>query len=203
MRRQWIPMLAGAWLVGVTSGCARTSMFSRTPPALQHSAFRRILVVALLADSGLRETMEHRVATHAVSGGFAFLISDDVFASQRAHTPDDSAEAIRGHDVDAMLYIVPGAAGADSGWTPPTTEQTCAISDPTTGCTFIPVVIGGGPYRRPWKAFTAALVDARTRAVVWFADATTNGSDYANDAMLVRSMADRTVRQMTDDGLLR
>lgn len=203
MHRTWIPMLAGACLVGATSGCARTSMFSRTPPAPQHSAFRRILVVALLVDSDLRETMEHRVATHAVSGRVAFLVSDDVFTSRRAHTPDDSAAAIRAHDIDATLYIVPGAAGADSGWTPPTTEQICAISDPTTGCTFIPVVIGGSPYRRPWKAFTAALVDARTRAVVWFADATTNGSDYANDAILVRSMADRTVRQLSEDGVLR
>lgn len=203
MHRKWISMLAGAWLVGATSSCARTTMLSRTPPAPQHSAFRRILVLALLADADLRREMERRVAARAVSGRVAFLVGEDVFGTLRTISRDDSAAAIRALDIDATLYIVPGAAGADSGWTPPTTEQICAMSDPTTGCTFIPVVIGGSPYRRPWKAFTAALVDARTRAVVWLADATTNGSDYANDAILVRSMADRTVRQLSDDGLLR
>jgi|SRR5579859_2609498 len=136
MNRTWMTMFTGAALIGPMLGCARTTIFSRTPAAPPRSALRRVLVLP--------------------------LVSDDVFGSPRALTRDDSAAAIRAHDVDATLYIVSGAAGADSGWTLPTTGQVCAMSVPTTGCTFIPVVIGGSPYRRSrssWRRNGARLRD--------------------------------------------
>lgn len=188
----------------VVGAClAHTSMSSMPSPDLHGRTYHHVLVVAAVADLGLRRDMELRVVEHGVPGQYEFVASHAVFFPGRQYTSDEVKAALREHSIDATLVIEPGQAGATSGYVPPTYTTGCTAWNSETGCTQVTTTQSGGfSYHRLWAQFTASLYDAQSGASVWVASATTGGNAYANTTTLVRSMADKTADRLADDGVL-
>jgi hypothetical protein len=195
-----------AVLILILSGgaCARTSMSSMPAPELAGRNFHHILVVAGLADLGLRQDMEQRIASHSSQGSYEFIPSFQVFFPGRQYSPDEVAAALREHQIDATLVVLPGDVGATSGYVPPTYTSGCTIWSSTQGCSQVTTTqTGGFTYQKPWAQFTASLYDVNTGRSIWVATATTGGNAYAGSTTLVRSMADKTAARLLEDGVVR
>jgi len=200
MRRHLIGLVLSAF----SSGCARTSMTSMPAPELAGRSFHHILVVAGLADLGLRRDMELRIATHNSVGNYEFVPSHQIFFPGRQYKPDEVASLLHEHQIDATLVVLPGDVGATSGYVPPTYTSGCTVWTSTQGCTQVTTTqTGGFTYSKPWAQFTASLYDANTGKAIWVATATTGGNAYARSTTLVRSMADKTADRLVEDGVLR
>jgi hypothetical protein len=188
----------------VALGCARTSMSSMPSPELRGRSFRHILVVASLADLGLRRDMELRVASHGDTGKYDFIPSHQVFFPGRQYSNEEVTSLLRQHRIDATLVISPGDVGSTSGYVPPTYTSGCTVWSSTQGCTQVTTTqTGGYAYNKPWAQFTASLYDANTGTTIWVATATTGGNAFAKSATLVRSMADKTAARLLEDGIIK
>jgi hypothetical protein len=194
-------------LLSLTSflmACARTSMSSMPAPELAGRTFHHVLVVAALADLGLRREMELRVASHSTAGSYELIPSHQLFFPGRQYTKDEVASLLHQHDIDATLVILPGAVGSQSGYVPPTYHSGCTLWTSTEGCTQVTTTqTGGYNYNKPWAQFTASLYDVNTGAAIWVASATTGGNAYARSTTLVHSMADKTAARLVEDGILK
>lgn len=201
MRQQlYIPAMVLALLL---PACARTSMTSIPAPELRGRAFRNILVAAAIGDLGLRQDMEVRLASRTAPAQVRFVPSHQVLYPGRTYSPDETASILRQNQIDAVLVITPGDAGATSAYVPPTYSSGCTMWSPQSGCTRVTTTTTGGyTLNRPWASFTAQLYDANSGAVVWVATATTGGNAYASAHTLVRSMADKTVAQLARDRVI-
>jgi hypothetical protein len=196
--RNHIPALA---LVLVAS-CARTSMTSLPAPDLGGRSFRTILVVGHFADLKLRQETEARFVS--MNGGpVRFIASTSVLFPGREFTQDEIASILKTNNVDATLVISPEDAGSRTGYVPPTYTSGCTLVT-SNGCQQVTTTTRGGyAYSKPWAQFTAQLYDVQTGKVVWYASSNTRGNAYANSTILVRSMADKTIERLVEDGLIR
>ena len=95
-------------LISLGAACARTSMSSMPAPELAGRSFNHILVVAGLADLGLRRDMELRIASHNSQGSYEFIPSHQLFFPGRQYSPDEVAGILREHQIDATLVVLPG-----------------------------------------------------------------------------------------------
>lgn len=190
-------------ITGLTGCLAHTSMSSLPSPELQGRTYHHILVVAAIADLGLRRDMELRVVEHSAPPGYEFVASHELFFPGQQYSADQVTAALRQHNIDATLVIAPGQTGASSGYVPPTYTTGCTAWSPETGCMQTTTTqTGGFSYSRLWAQFTASLYDAQSGKSVWVASATTGGNAYAQTTTLVRSMADKTADRLVDDGVL-
>lgn len=215
---KFLRSLLVAAVVTTAAGCAHTQMTSMPAPELRGRSFQAILVVAQIADLGLRIEMENRFTVQMPSCVYAgdslfhtcrkplaarFVASHTVFFPGREYNSEQVIASLREHGIDATLLIAPGEAGRTQGYVPPTYTTQCTVFVPSSGCTLTTTTASGGfSYSSPWAQFSAKLYNAANGEVVWVATATAGGNAFAQSADLVRSMADKTRERLAADKVI-
>lgn len=180
--------------------CARTSINSMRAPEVQGKTFRNILVFAALADLGLRQQMEDRVARHSSEGIVRFVPSYRMFFPGKQYTKEEMASVLSEYRIDAALVLSPGQTGSTTSYVPPTYTTGCSMWNSVSGCTQATTTTTGGyNYNKPWAQFTAQLYETMSGTSVWVATATTGGNAFAGSGDLVNSMADKTAKRLQAD----
>jgi len=212
------------------AGCAHTSMTSLPAPDLRGRSYHSILVVAQIADLGLKLAMEDRfhsvreqqciqelrgagigtgtpqadsAMTACLRIHFQFVPSHSVFFPGRDYSSEQVVAAMRQNGIDAELVITPGEAGSAQSYVPPTYTTRCTSYDIFSGCSQTTTTSSGGSsYSKPWAQFSARLFDAADGQAVWVATATFGGNRFAQTSDLVQSMADKTLERLIADKVI-
>jgi hypothetical protein len=196
-RRRWIGLAICA--LGIVA-CAHTSMSSVAAPSTAQTVYGRILVVFDLNDLGLRREGEDRF--HGTSST-VFIPSYRVFMPGQQYTKDEMTAALKDQNIDAVLIVKPGAAGAESTHVPGTLNTQCTAYSTEQGCLATQTTVSGAyDYSKPWATFTAKLVARGSERPVWVATASSGGNAFANAGTLVRSVASKTISQLIADGVI-
>jgi hypothetical protein len=202
-------LVAGA--TAAAAGCAHTSMTSTPAPQLWGRSFHTVLVVAQMADLGLRFSMEDRFASRpvvplgrAASFSTRFVASHTVFLPGHDYTSEQVVEAMRHNGIDATLVITPGETGSTQAYVPPTYTTSCTGYNVTLGCAQTTTTSSGGfSYAAAWTQFAAKLFDAVGGQVAWEATVTSGDIAFAQTSDLVQSMADRTLERLLAGKVIR
>lgn len=198
------------------AGCAHTSV---PAPVIRSPSFHTVLVVAQIADLGLRSAMEDRFASRPAvgpvqsgaqgeRGGAApfttrFVASHSVLSPGRDYSSKQVIEAMRHNGIDATLVITPGETGSTQGYVPPTYTTNCIGYNVNFGCAQTTPSTGSFPYSKPWTQFAARLFDAVSGQVVWEATVTSGDIAFAQTSDLVQSMADKTLERLLAGKVIR
>src|SRR5205085_4041137 len=127
-----------------------------------------------------------------------------LFFPGRQYTNEEMVTALRGRQIDAILFIEPGDAGSTSGYVPPSYSTRCTVWTSSGGCTQAQTsTTGGYSYNRPWQQYTARVFEAGSGNVMWTATASTGGNAYARVGTLVHSMSNKTFDRLLEDVVIR
>lgn len=193
-------------------------------PEARGKVYTRILVVADLEDLGLMQAAEKAMqrmaaekvaaativscdsagvcsAPGALAPGTVFIPAHTLLFPGREYKPEELGRILSENRIQATLVLSPTASGVSETYVPPTYVTQCASWRSTTSCSSS--AVGGGTISRPWVSFAARMYDARTGSTVWIATSSTNGSALSGAAMLIESMASKTLANLISDQVVR
>lgn len=194
--------MAFLFVVNVAA-CASTSMSSMPAPEVQGRMFHNILVIAGIEDLGVMRATEDRFAAASVQGNIRFVPAYGVFFPGRQYSSEQASDMLHQYQIDGVLVVAARQTVSTTYYVPPTYTSGCTSWSPVYGCAQVTTTqSGGGTYAKPSARFSAQLYDPTTGLSVWIATASTGGDAYATNVTLVRSMADKTVARLVDDGII-
>ena len=199
-------------------GCATTQMTSMAAPEVKGRSFGTVLVIADIADLGLRQQAENAFA-HSPSTAHSLVCdpicraADDARASTvflaayavlfpgRNYTPMELIAILAANKIDATLVVTPTAAGTSESYVPPSYSTSCTSWSVTTSCRT--TQSGGVVVERPRATYVARMFEIRSGRAIWISTASTGGNAFASSSTLIESMAEKTLQHLRSDGVVR
>lgn len=203
---------AALWLslVGLLAGCARTELASYVDPAYQgRPKFTSAVVFAPNIPLKERSRIEDVAVEALAERGVAASRGMDVIPPTRQMTNEQVADAIIARGFEAVLIIFPTGKGTTETYVPPTYHPGTTTGSATTlgNTTYFNFqqspgyTTGGFNVSKPVASYRASLIDVRSGAVIWTADASSRGSAFDDYVTLGASMARESVSSLVADGL--
>lgn len=190
-------------------GCASTNMTSFTDPDFQSIKFKRILVVANVADLQWRQTIESRMVEAFRPVDVEAFESLRLFPPTRNFTNEEKIDLLNRYKIDGYITINVGESGVQSVYVPPTGSTTKTKGEVTvTGNRAqyegksTTTNYGGYTLNKPWAQFQTKLFDVSSGSTAWVASSYTGGNAYANLNTVINSYCDKVVDKLKEDGLV-
>jgi hypothetical protein len=194
-----------AWvlLLCLTAGCARSTLSSFQAPALAGKTFHKLLVMATISDMKLRNEMEQAFADRLTRSSTTAVPSAIILVPDHKYSEAELATLLRRYDIDGVLLITlvdkyqeriditnytncsSALVGANAAML---NNQTCDIS---------------GYALRLTADCKIRLYDVASNETAWEATSTTQGTSLAGFNVLANSLAEKTVKELSEVGLIR
>ena len=173
-----LPLFAIAWVV-ILGACATTKIESTLGPEATARPVERVLVLFPLRPTEARELVETTFADESTAGT-TFIPSYPYFSQDKEYSGAEISEILRKNEIDALLRLSVTHQGYKKSYMPYSGSQ---LDNPNAG-------------------FEMELINVEDGAVLWSSTATTQGNALADGDDLLRSIARKTVDQLSKDGLI-
>lgn len=181
-------------LVLVLGACvvARTEVTSFKDPAYSEKPQFSSVIVFTTGMALDEKTAVETAAVQAFSDrGARALRGMDVVPPTRQLGDAELIETVLATGVQTVLVVSAGGKGHEETYVPPALY---------VGQTFS-TITGGYPISKPKAGYSAILIDTSTGSAVWQADALSRGKAFAEFSDLARSMAEKAVAKLYEDGV--
>jgi hypothetical protein len=194
-----------AWIILVcfTAGCARSRLSSFQDPAFTGKAFQKLLVMATISDMKLRNEMEQAFAERLTRSSTMAVPSATILVPDHKYSEAELSNLLHRYNIDGVLLItlvdkyqeridITNYANCSSAMVSANAamlnNQTCDIS---------------GYALRLTADCKIRLYDVASNQTAWEATSSTQGTSLAGFKILANSLAEKTVKELSEAGLIR
>lgn len=203
-------LLVSLCVVIFACGCiTSTKIHSRLNPKYNSRGFTNLLVIAEFADLGLQEKCEGKIKKELQKQGVECTMGHELFFAEKTQSEDEYLEMLDDLGIEAVLIVYPAGAGYSATYIPPRskTKVKGRIKPDYLGGYKVKVesetrTYGGYNINKPWADFEAEMFDVTTGEMVWYATSSSSGNAFTNYKSLVNAVGGKTVKKLTEDGLI-
>jgi hypothetical protein len=187
----------------ITTSCATTNLESYRAPEFAGNPFRKVLVMAPLAEFTLRTQAEHAFVERITLGSTQAVASGTVLAPDRIYKEAEFKEILANYGVDGVLMITLTSKYNQQIEIPGHTSCTSALVSANSALLESSECTVGNTISRPTVEFKFRLYDVASNQTVWEAASSTQGTTLTRFGTLADSLAATTVKRLTREGLIR
>ena len=194
-----------AWILMfcLTLGCARSHLSSFQDPDFTGKAFQKLLVMATISDMKLRNEMEQAFAERLTRGSSMGVPSATILVPDHKYSEAELSNVLRRYNIDGVLLITlvdkyqeridistytNCSSALVSANAAMLNNQTCDIS---------------GYALRLTADCKIRLYDVASNQTAWEGTSSTQGTSLAGFKILANSLAEKTVKELIEAGLIR
>jgi hypothetical protein len=194
--------MAGVLLPGCARAVTRVTAFK--DPEFAERVYQRLLVTAEDVSLDVRNAVEIAVAEELNHAGTEALVGASVLLPTRKYSEEQKAGLLRERAVEGELAIRLTHEAVIEQFVPPSTTIHGHVYRTGRTLTYSSYAHDYGGYyiSRPKLQFEARLIDVATGRTAWIASAVTLGTSSSRLRDLARSLAEKLVRTLADDGLV-
>lgn len=211
MPKHWAIGLGAIGLVAIgllLVGCTRTRVTSFTDPQYQGSSFGSVIILGDNMGLDERQTVENTARKLFRAKGITSLRALDIIPPTRTYSKDEYNRAIRATGLQTMLVISLTDKDTSETYVPATYIPGSTYGTVTTlgNTSYVNLynngyTIGGYSVSKPHAAYSIALYDVNTGAMIWISEARTAGGAAAKWKKLAKAATLKAVKKLLREGL--
>jgi hypothetical protein len=182
----------------IAISCASTSISTINNPKYSSINIKRILVAVPFDDLELRKYAENEFERQLEIYNYEIVKAIDVMPPIQNYSAEETASILKSNNITGILIVMLTNAYSVQSYIPQsssTTSNATIQGNSITGQSR--TTTSGGYYvSKPRNSFEVTLYENSTGDIVWKATTNTSGNTWANNQIMITSLAQKIAEQM-------
>jgi hypothetical protein len=189
------------WLL-IGTGCATTNLESDLDKTFTEKPFRKVLVMAPMKEFTMRTQLEQAFVERMNRGSTKAVGSGNILLPDRTYKEAELKDILAKYAIDGVLMITLTGQYSQKIQIPEYTSCTSALVSANAAMLDSSSCDLGSYISRPTVGFKFRLYDVATDRTVWTATSETQGTTLSGFETAATSLAETTVKKLTEEDLI-